>query len=300
MKKWIFKSLANCCLASLLILISAAPNYGVEIKEIKERGVLVHLGVPYAAFVTGSGDGFDVELMQLFAKHLGVEYRYVKTSWVDAIPALTGRKLEEKGNIDTPITGDIIANGMTMLPSRENLVDFSIPTFPTQVWLIARSDSSISPIVPSNNIEKDIEMVKGLLKGREVLGLRNTCLDPDLYNLEKAGARVRLFPGSLNELAPAIISGEAETTLLDVPDALIALDKWPGKGKIIGPISQTQRMGCAFAKTSGELRKAFNQFFERCKEDGTYKRLVFKYYPSAPYYFPEFFGSEQDQWINRD
>lgn len=288
MNNWLFKSLVCSCLACLLLCLSAAPDYGVEIREIKQRGVLFHLGVPYASFVTGSGDGFDVELMQLFAKYLGVEYRFVKTSWEGAIPALTGWKSAERG-LKTPITGDIIANGMTVLPNREKLVDFSTPTFPTQVWLIARSDSSISPISPTDNIEKDIEMVKSLLKGREVLGVRNTCLDPDLYNLESAGARVRIFPGSLNELAPAIISGEAETTLLDVPDALIALDKWPGRIKIIGPISQTQVMGCAFAKSSGELRTVFDQFLESCKKDGTYKRLIAKYYPRAPYYFPEFF-----------
>lgn len=292
MKKWLFKSLVSCCLVCLLTSFLAAPGYGVEIKDIKQRGVLLHLGVPYASFVTGSGDGFDVELMQLFAKYLGVQYRYVKSSWEDVIPAITGWKSMEKG-LKTPVTGDIIANGMTILPNREKLVDFSEPTFPTQVWLIARSDSSISPIAPTDSIEKDIEMVKTLLKGHEVLGVRNTCLDPDLYDLESVGARVKIFAGTLNELAPAIISGEAETTLLDVPDALIALDKWPGRIKIIGPISEMQLMGCAFAKSSGKLRGAFNQFLGLCKEDGTYKRLIDKYYPRAPHYFPEFFSMIQ-------
>lgn len=292
MKKGQFHVPGACFVAGFLVCLLAAASYGVEIKEIKQRDVLLHLGVPYAGFVTGSGDGLDVELMQLFAKYLGVEYRYVQTSWEDAIPALTG--LKEQG-ATTQITGDIIANGMTVLPKREKLVDFSNPTFPTQVWLVARSDSPINPILPTDSIKKDIEIVRGLLKDREVLGVRNTCLDPALYNLEAAGARVRIFPGSLNEVAPAIISGEAETTLLDVPDALIALDKWPGKIKIIGPISEVQVMGCAFSKGSGELRDVFNRFFAQCKRNGTYKRLVLKYYPRAPYYFPEFFRLVLDQ-----
>lgn len=284
----------GCILASSLVCLSAAVSRGVEISEIKQRGVLLHLGVPYANFVTGSGDGLDVELMQLFANHLGTEYQYVKTSWEEAIPALSGGKTKEQGQ-EPPMVGDIIANGMTVLPKREKLVDFSTPTFPTQVWLIARSDSPISPINPTDSIEKDIQMVRSLIKGREVLGVRNTCLDPDLYNLEAVGARVRCFLGSLNELAPAIINGEAELTLLDVPDALIALDKWPGKIKIIGPISKVQVMGCAFDKSSSELREVFNQFFEQCKQDGTYSRLVTKYYPRAAYYFPEFFRTVQEQ-----
>ncbi len=282
-----------CILTGSLICLSVAVGRGMEIAEIKKRGVLLHLGVPYANFVTGSGDGLDTELMQLFAQYLGVEYQYIKTSWVEAIPALTGEKSGD--GRESQIVGDIIANGMTVLPKREKLVDFSIPTFPTQVWLVARSDSSLTPIQPTDSIEKDIQMVRGLLRGRELLGVRNTCLDPDLYNLEAAGARVRCFPGSLNEVAPAIINGEAELTLLDVPDALIALDKWPGKIKIIGPISRSQVMGCAFAKSSVELREVFNSFFEQCKKDGTYRRLVTKYYPRVAYYFPEFFRMGQDE-----
>ena len=44
------------------------------------------------------------------------------------------------------------------------------------------------------------------------------------------------------------INGEAETTILDVPDALIALEKWPGKIKIIGPISGGTSYGLRFRK----------------------------------------------------
>ena len=77
-----------------------------------------------------------------------------------------------------------------------------------------------------------------------------------------------LFAGSLNDLAPAVIQGEAELTLLDVPDALVALEKFPGKIKVIGPITEQQYMGCAFAKTSPELQKAFNRFLEKVKGMG--------------------------------
>jgi len=98
-----------------------------------------------------------------------------------------------------------------------------------------------------------------------------------------------LFPGSLNDLAPAVIKGEAELTLLDVPDALVALEKFPGKIKIIGPISGKQYIGCAFAKNSAELREAFNRFLEKTKADGTYRELVRRYYPKIFNYYRDFF-----------
>lgn len=300
MRQGMFRYSVSCILAGLLLCLAGGTGYGADIAQIKQEGILRHLGVPYANFVTGSGDGLDVELMQLFAQHLGVEYRYVKTTWEEAIPDLTGKKTVLKGEeVQTigavPVKGDVIANGFTVLPSREKKVVFSTPTFPAQVWLIARADSSISPIQPTESIEKDIQIVRGLLNGHTVMGVRGTCLDPDLNDLQATGAKVICFPGSLNEVAPALINGEAETTILDVPDAMIALEKWPGKIKIIGPISRSQVMGCAFDKSSGELCETFNRFFDQCRKDGTYMRLINKYYPMASSYFPEFFQGIRDR-----
>lgn len=274
------------------ILIGCA--FGADLREIKERGSLRHLGVPYANFVTGSGDGLDVELVKLFAQHLGVRYEYVKTSWKDVIGDLSGKKVKPKGDDieilgDVPVKGDIIANGLTILPWREKIIDYSTPTFPTQVWLVARADSAMKPIKPSGDINKDIAAVKAMLRERSVLGKADTCLDPALYSLKKVGAMVRLFNGSLNALAPAVINRDAEATILDLPDALIALEKWPGNIKVIGPVSPMQNMGYAFPKTSPRLRDTFNQFFKQCRKDGTYLRLIKKYYPAVFRYYPEFF-----------
>lgn len=293
-KRVLFFATTLLCIAAMLGIISWGSASGADLPEIKKRGVLRHLGVPYANFVTGSGDGMDVELVKRFAEHLGVRYEYVKTGWENVIGDLTGKKVKPKGSDVTilgevPVKGDLIANGLTKIPWRQKVVDYSTPTFPTQVWLVAQADSTIEPIKPTGDIDKDIVQVKELLKDRCVLGKAKTCLDPSLYRLKETGAEVKLFSGNLNELAPAVIKGEAEATILDVPDALIALEKWPGKLKVIGPISSMQEMGVAFAKTSPGLREAFNRFFEKCKADGTYQRLVKKYYPGVFMYYPAFF-----------
>jgi ABC-type amino acid transport substrate-binding protein len=260
--------------------------------------VLRHLGIPYANFVTGDGDGMDVELMRLFAQSEGVRYEYVKTGWDTAVEDLIGRKVEAKGTTVallsvTPVKGDLIANGFTVLPWREKVVDFSHSTFPSQIWLVARADSKLNPIKPSGAIDRDIMQVKAMLKGRRVLALKRTCLDPDLYELYATGAEVICFNGNLNELAPAIINGEAEMTILDVPDALVALEKWTGKIKVIGPISPRQVMAVAFPQTSIKLREAFNRFLAQSRKDGSYERIVKKYYPTAFASFPEYFKSSR-------
>ena len=280
-----------------IILFSVCPALA-DLPEIKARGVLRHLGVPYANFVTGTGDGMDVELVTLFAQDLGVKYEYVNTSWEHVISDLTGKRVKAKGdNIQVlgkaPVRGDLIACGFTVLPWRQKIVDYSTPTFPTQVWLIAKADTPLSPITPSGDIHKDISAVKALLRGHSLLGKANACLDPALYNLGSTGAKIKIFPRGPNELAPAVINGEAEMTLLDVPDALIALEKWPGKIKVIGPISEMQVMAAAFAKDSPQLREAFNRFLEKCRQDGTYLRLVKKYCPVVFSYYPDFFKQHQ-------
>jgi ABC-type amino acid transport substrate-binding protein len=278
----------------MLAIIPWRSASGADLSEIKKRGVLRHLGVPYANFVTGSGDGMDVELVKGFAEYLGVRYEYVKSGWENVIGDLTGQKIKPEGSDvrilgEVPVKGDLIANGLTKIPWRQKVVDYSTPTFPTQVWLIARADSILEPIKPTGDSDRDIVQVKKLLKNRTVLGKAKTCLDPVLYGLKETEAKVKLFGGNLNELAPAVIKAEAEATILDVPDALIALEKWPGRLKVIGPISSMQEMGIAFAKTSHGLREAFNRFFEKCKADGTYQYLVKKYYPGVFVYYPEFF-----------
>lgn len=278
----------------VLVLLNALPAMGGDLDSIRKSGVLRHLGIPYASFVTGAGDGMDVELIRQFAKSLGVRYEYVKTDWDGVLDDLIGRKVKVMGGDvefsgDAPVRGDLVANGFTILPWRQKLADFSRPSFPSQIWLIARANSKLRPIKPTGNIEKDIAQVKRLLHGRNVLALEKTCLDPALYNLSATGAHIVLFKGKLNEMAPAIIKGEAEMTILDAPDALVAMEKWPGKMKIIGPISPRQEMGVAFPKSSPKLREAFDIFLAKSIKDGSYMALVKKYYPTAPAFFPEFF-----------
>lgn len=265
-----------------------------DLADIKKAGVLRHLGVPYANFIIGEGQGLDVEIMQLFAKEIGVQYQYVKTSWQDVIPDLIGKQVEPDGdNVkitgDAPIRGDVIANGLTILPWRQKVLNYSAPTFPTQVWLIAGAQSPMSPIVPTGSIDGDIAATKKLLAGKRILGKNKTCLDPKLYFLEEANALTSNFEGDLNELAPAIMKGVADATLLDVPDSLVALDKWPGQIKIVGPLSRQQEMAVAFRKDTPELYNAFAVFLKKIWKNGTFNALVTKYYPDVFGYYPQFF-----------
>ena len=266
-----------------------------DLAEVRARGVLRHLGVPYARFVTGSGEGLDVEIMQLFARHLGVRYEYVATEWTDVIQDLIGFDIDYQPGAHAttrrPIRGDVIGNGLTILPARKKLIDYSVPTFPSAVWLLARADLPINPIVPTGELTRDIQLTKEKLTQGTTFVMDDSCLDPRLYDLEGKGYRLSRFVGSgnLNDIVPAMLKRESDMTLLDVPDVIVAMEKWPGQVKVIGPVSGEQLMGAGFRKSSPALRKAFDDFFAGLQDDGTYAQLVRKYYRAAPRYLPDYF-----------
>jgi ABC-type amino acid transport substrate-binding protein len=293
-----FKTLT--LLLSLCAVALAAPARADDLKDIIARGEIRHLGIKYANFVTGDGDGFDVELVQGFARHIGVKYQLVYTDFYNVMRDLLGKDVVRKGDEvtltgDYPVKGDLIATGFTVLPWRQQVVNYSVPTFPSQVWLLARSDSTFTPIKGSHDLLQDIGETKAMIGTRSLLVMERTCLDPANYGLKGKGIDLRAYTKNtnLNEMVPALLNGEAEFTLLDVPDAMLDLHKWAGKIKVLGPISEEQQLAAAFPKSSPELRAAFDEYLAKIKADGTYDRLVDKYYPGIRRYFPTFFAARK-------
>jgi len=288
-------ALLRTVLATALLCTSAV---AADLDDIKARGELRHLGIRYANFVTGAGDGFDVELVKGFAGELGVGYRLVYTDFYSVIRDLLGRDVVRTGAHvslvgDHPTKGDIIATGFTILPWRETVLSFSEPTFPSQVLLVAPAHSPLRPIQESDDITVEINATKALIGPRSLLVMRQTCLDPASYGLDNAGIDLKEYTKStnLNEMIPAMLNHEAELTLLDVPDAILDLAKWAGAIKILGPVSEHQNLAAAFPKDAPRLRDAFNAYLRKIKSNGTYDRLVDKYYPGIRRFFPEFFAA---------
>lgn len=286
-------------LASLAMSATISVAAAADLKDIQAKGELRHLGIRYANFVTGAGDGFDVELAQGFAKHIGVKYTLVYTDFYNVIRDLLGKDVVRKGSEvtlagDFPVKGDMIATGFTMLPWREAVLLYSKPTFPSQVLLVARADAKFTPIKGSKDLPKDIAETRSLIGKNSLLVMERTCLDPSNYGLKGTGIDLKAYTKStnLNEMVPALLNKDAELTLLDVPDAILDLKKWAGQIKVLGPISEHQDLAAAFPKDAPELRKAFDEYLVKVKADGSYDKLVDKYYPGIRRYFPDFFAKK--------
>ena len=287
------------CLLTTLLSFSTLSATAADLSEIKQRGVIRHLGVRYANFVTGSGDGLDVDLMKGFAKHIGVKYQLVYSDFYSVTEDLLGKKVKVNNGIatlegDRPIRGDVISTGFTRLPWREQILLFSAPVFPSQVVLIAPAQSDLKPISPSKTLQEDIKNTKSMIGKRSVLVMERTCLDPSNYGLKGVGIELRSYAKStnINEMVPALLNGDAELSLLDVPDLMLDLKKWAGQFKVIGPVSEEQVLATAFPKDAIDLKNEFNKYLASLKRSGQYDQLVDKYYPGIRVYFDEFFAKK--------
>ncbi len=284
-------------LSCAMVFLFMASGWAADLAEIKQRGEIRHIGIRYANFVTGAGDGFDVELMQGFAKRIGVSYKLVYSDFYSVIRDLLGKDVTRKNGEITltgnyPVKGDVISTGFTMLPWREAILQYSDPVLPSQVLLVAPAESDLQPIEDGADLAADIAKTRKAIGSRSVLVMEHTCLDPTNYGLVNVGLDLKAYNKSsnLNEMVPAMLNKEAELTLLDVPDAILDLRKWAGRIKILGPISERQILATAFPKDAPALRNEFNAYLSDIKTSGIYDRLVDKYYPGIRRFFPEFFA----------
>jgi extracellular solute-binding protein (family 3) len=284
-------------LSGAMAFLFVTSSWAADLAEIKQRGEIRHIGIRYANFVTGAGDGLDVELMQGFAKRIGVSYKLVYSDFYSVIRDLLGKDvLRKNGEVtltgDYPIKGDVISTGFTVLPWREAVLLYSDPTLPSQVLLVAPAESNLQPIEGSADLAADIAKTRKAIGSRSVLVMERTCLDPANYGLVNVGIDLKAYNKSanLNEMVPAMLNEEAELTLLDVPDAILDLRKWAGRIKVLGPISGRQMLATAFPKDAPALRDEFNAYLNDIKASGVYDRLVDKYYPGIRRFFPEFFA----------
>jgi len=286
------KRLVVGLLSGIMASLFMASSWAADLAEIKQRGEIRHIGIRYANFVTGAGDGLDVELMQGFAKRIGVSYKLVYSDFYSVIRDLLGKDGEVTLTGDYPVKGDVISTGFTMLPWREAILLYSDPVLPSQVLLVAPAESELQPIQDGADLAADIAKTRKAIGSRSVLVMERTCLDPTNYGLVNVGLDLKSYNKSanLNEMVPAMLNKEAELTLLDVPDAILDLRKWAGRIKILGPISGQQMLATAFPKDAPALRDEFNAYLSDIKASGVYDRLVDKYYPGIRRFFPEYFA----------
>ncbi|MGW6887183.1 ABC transporter substrate-binding protein [Streptomyces chartreusis] len=221
---------------------------GVELVKAGQLTTCTHLPYPpFQSEIDGKVQGFDVALIDLVAKDLGVKQEILDTPFENF---KTGAFLNS-GECD------LAAAGMTITDERKKNVDFSDPYFEATQAVLVDKKSGISSFAD--------------LKGKKV-GAQAQTTGED-YAKSKG-----LDPVSF-ESSDAVLNGlrtgQVEAVVIDYPVVQGWLkDKANAAAfEVAEQVNTGEQYGVTVKKGNDKLREAINKAIKDAKAEGTYKKL---------------------------
>jgi len=232
---------------------------GVKLVAAGKLTTCTHL--PYAPFQSNEGGkivGFDIDMMDLVAKKLGVTQTVVDTPF-------EGIKSGQDLN-----TGkcDVAAAGMTIKPERAKVLDFSVPYFNATQALLIKTGSGYS----------SLESLKG-----KKLGVQSGTTGKDYVTSKKpADVSVSEFE-DLATLQQALATNQIDAAVNDLPVWADYIKKNSGKFEIGVEFNTGEQYGYAVKKGGNpELLKTVDSVITAAKADGRYDTIYLKWFGTKP------------------
>jgi membrane-bound lytic murein transglycosylase F len=245
-------------IVSLLALnggVEAKENSLQKIRKSKEITVITRSNAHCYYIYREEPMGFEYDLAEAFADHLGVRLKVKTFPWADMIKALNEGR------------GDFIAASKTITSSRKELADFSRGYLTIQQRVIVHEN---------NHTIKDVAD----LSGKTVHVRRATSYEERLSELRQQGLdlTVKVYDDvPTEELIRQVANKEIEVTIADSNIAQLNLRYYPSV-RIGVPIEETQSLGWAVKKGERSLLKTIDEFFKEIKSDGTFNDIYRWYY----------------------
>ncbi|MBA3448876.1 MAG: ABC transporter substrate-binding protein [Pseudaminobacter sp.] len=200
--------------------------------------------------------GFDVDIANALCQQMKVECELVTQDWDGIIPALQAGKF------------DAIVASMTITDERKEQVSFTNKYYTTPLALIASKDSDLVSTEPT--------ALAGKTVGAQASTTQSIYAD-DFY--AKAGAEVKQYP-TQDEAVADLSNGRLDAV---VADKFVLVDWMKTTGndccKMVGDIKGTDsEAGIAVRKDDEELRGKLNAAIDAIVADGTYGKIVAKYF----------------------
>ena len=226
---------------------------------INEGKVTTCTHMPYKPFQFEQGGeivGFDVDLVDLVAKRLGVEQAIVDTPFegIQSGEDLNARKC------------DIAAAAMTITPEREQKIAFSDPYFDANQALLVKKGSGIKALAD--------------LDGK-TLGVQSGTTGK-MYAEENAqGVELKDYEDLALQLT-SVKNDQVPAAINDIP-VLLDFAKENPDVEVAAQFETGEQYGFGMKKgTSQELQAVVNRVIQRAKDDGTYERLYEKWFGTKP------------------
>jgi polar amino acid transport system substrate-binding protein len=230
---------------------------GGEPKLIKKGQLLVGTDTPFPPFEIGQPpdiSGYDIEVLNEIAQRLNLEVTYQDTAFPTIFRDLAQGKF------------DIVAAASTILPDREQTVDFSDPYYLTpQSLLVAEGNTDIS------NVDD--------LAGKTVGAQDGTT--GEFYAQDNTDAsEVRGYPEGPDAIK-ALRAGQVDAVIIDFAVSKDAVEK-AGGVEIAQKIVTNELYGFPTAEDNDALREQINEALAEMKEDGTLTEIYQKYFKKDP------------------
>lgn len=203
--------------------------------------------------------GYEVEIIEAIAKHLGRKPVFVQNGWDNLIPGLQ-RKLY-----------DVTLDGLEITPEHKQEVNFSIPYYATFLQLAVRRD---------NKTIENLEDCRGKVVGTLKQAYSQQVLE------EFGGIQIRLYEDEINAYSD-LVNGRLDATLFDAPIAVFYAGFNP-EIKFVGPEIGRMEYGIAVKKEDKELLKDINGAIVALRDSGELRRIYDRWNLWSPMMAKEF------------
>ncbi|MPY35007.1 transporter substrate-binding domain-containing protein [Streptomyces adustus] len=227
---------------------------GVELVKAGQLTTCTHLPYPpFQSELDGKVQGFDVSLIDLVAKNLGVKQAIVDTPFENF---KTGAFLNSE-------QCDLAAAGMTITEERKKNVDFSDPYFDATQAVLVDKKSGITSLA-------DVKA-----KGKK-LGAQAQTTGEDYA--KKQGFDPISFESS-DAVLSGLRTGQVQAVIIDYPVVQGWLKDLANADdfKVVDNLNTGEQYGFTVKKGNTKLLAAINKAIADAKADGTYKKLYEKW-----------------------
>ena len=205
--------------------------------------------------------GFDIDIANALCEKMKVECKVVAQDWDGIIPGLLAKKY------------DAIVASMVPTPERKQKVDFTNRYYTTTLAIAVPKDSDIKDVSAASLKNKNLGAQSGATQA---------IYAEDNYVPE--GGNLKLYP-TPDEANSDLLNHRLDAVIHDKFPLLTWLDN-EGKDccKLLGEIEGTKEpISIAIRKNSDELKERFNKAIDEIRADGTYAKIVQKYFKSDIY-----------------
>jgi polar amino acid transport system substrate-binding protein len=212
---------------------------------------------PFESVVDGDEVGFDIDLVEEVAGRLDLEVEWIRADFDTVFTAVAGDQF------------DMVAAAATILPEREDIVDFSVPYYNSRQSLTVNTQET-----------PDITTTDQLGEG-DVVGVQKGTTGKIWAeeNLAPNGVELKTFQLA-SDMFRDLEAGNVQGIINDEPASAEIVKDLPAL-EVVQAIDTDEKYGFAFSPSNPELREAFNMAFEQVVADGAYADILLQYFPGV-------------------